>query len=211
MKRLLGILLFFFSIQFVNAQETFQRISVDFSLSHPIQKKNYFPDYRYYLDQKIEVLLNFKAGKSAVLSTGLGVQQGEHYRLEEITYLWIDDTHWRPTDITNNWKFQFKSILIPVNLKILISNSFLDYFIVNNNIGRIFDYDISEHSIPDVSHVEINKTFWDLSFGIGKKIFQSKNFSFDLMPILGSRFYLTKNNEWQTRYFYYQIKLSVNL
>ena len=162
MRRLPGILLFIFSIQFVNAQETFQRISVDFSSSHPILKQNYFPDYRYYLDKEIEVLLNFKAGKSAILSTGIGVQQGEHFRLEKITYLWLDDTHWRPTDITNNWKFQFKSILIPVNLKILINNSFLDYFILNNNIGWIFDYDLSEHSIPDVSHVEINKTFWDL-------------------------------------------------
>lgn len=211
MKRLLGLLLFIFSIQFINAQEQFQRISVNFSLSHPILKKNYFPDYRYYLDQEIEVLLNFKAGKSAILSTGIGVQQGEHYRQEETTFTWFDESYWRSSGFIYNWKLKFKSVLVPINILVPINNFVLDYYAVNSGIGWIYKYDLSEHHKTDVSDIDINKSFLDLSFGIGKKIFQSREIFFSLSPIVGSRIYLSNNNNWQKSYLFYQIKFNVNL
>lgn len=211
MKHLLGIIFFIFSIHSVTAQDKFHRISINVALSHPVLKKNYFPDYRYRLDKEIEVLLNFKIYKSSVLSGGIGLEYAEHFRIEEINKLiWVEGSGYLPTEYTHNWNLNYKSIQFPVYFETPINNFILDFFVLSTKIGWIWNYDLSEHAVPDVSHIKINRHYVDLSCGVGETFLQFENVSLGLVPIIGSRIYLGNNNNWQNSYFFYQIRFNVN-
>lgn len=212
MKYFFGILIIFFSIQILNAQEKADRFTIDLGLSHSILKRNGFPEYRYSLDREIGLKLNFQINKSLILSTGIGLEIGEHFRKEEIYNLvWVESLgNYYPYEAINNWKLNYKIIKIPISLKVAEFNSFFDFYYFSIDFGMIYDYDLSEHSTPNISNTKINKHFGDLSFGIGKELLKSKFISLELIPVLGSRIYLSNNNDWQNSYLFYQIKFNIN-
>jgi len=194
------------------AQESNEKITINFGISHPILNGRTYASLKYKVDPEIEVLYNFRISNNTKLSTGVGIQYGNHYRIEEVSKLvMVDGIGLRPWEYTYHWKLNSLSIKAPIFITIPFNNSYIDYFSTGVSLGRFWNYNLTEQNIPNTSHIKINRSYMDFSFGVMKNLSQSEKTSIYLSPILGFRTYFTDLNNWQKNYVFYQLKFNINL
>lgn len=210
MKNLLILsILLFFTFK-VNAQEKFEKFTVNLGLTHPI---HYVPNYMYKftIDTEIELLMNFRIFENSILSAGLGLQSCEHIRIEEVSHLvWVDGIGLLPYEFTNYWNLKFLSAKVPVYIAFPFKNSFLESYIAGFSLGRYWNINLSEKSTPNPPQIKIDRNYLDFNFGVKKNLYQTDKLSINLSPYLGYLIYLTDYNDWQKNYIFFQIKFNIN-
>ncbi len=195
-----------------DAQEKIERFSLNFGLDHPVISYPTHYKHKYIVNPEFEVLVNFQVFKNSNLSSGIGLQYGEYYKLEDESYLvWVKGLGWLPYQNTNHWKLSFTDLYIPVNLEIPIKNFFLNSYLLGADFGWFLKYNLSEHQIHDVSHIKINRYFLDWNFGLNKDALKCKGLTISGSSIIGFRTYLTDKNSWQNNYFFYKLKITIHL
>jgi len=209
MKRFLLISIFLFYIIKINAQDRFERLSVNFGLTHPILNSNDYNE-NYIIDPEIEVLMNFRILNKTTLSTGFGMHYREHTRAKEVNEIVMVDSILRPWNFKYQWKLNFISIKLPVFITIPVNNSFLDSYVGGISLGWICKYDITKNTKPIESDIKLNRYYIDFSFGVRKELSQSDKLSVAISPILGYQTYFSEHNKWQKDCIFYQLKLIIN-
>ena len=124
---------------------------------------------------------------------------------------WIEGLGWRPYQNTNHWKLNFTDLCIPVKLETPIKNFFLNSYLLGIDFGWFLKYNLSEHQMRDVSDIKINRYFFDWNFGLNKDVLKCKILTISASSIIGFRTYLTDENSWQKNYFFYKLKININL
>ena len=203
----IALLMFNYSI---NGQEKSERFTINFGLTHPVYKDSN-PVEKFTIVPEVEFLLNLPLYKTTILSTGIGIESGKHIVAEPVAYLmWVKDTGWRPYENTYYWNLDFLSLKVPVYVSAPFNNSFFDSFTFGSGLGWLLNYKLTEESMPNTSHIKINRSFLDLSFGVKKKLFQFNKVSLSCTPDIGYRAYLTDRNDWQKKCFFGKLKLNIN-
>ena len=205
---IISLLMFNYSIR---GQEKFERFTINLGLTHPVYKDSN-PVEKFTIVPEVEFLLNLPLYKTIKLSTGIGIESGKHNVVEEVAYLiWVNDQiGWRPYEGTNYWNLDFLSMKVPVCVSVPFNNSFLDSFTFGSGLGWLLSYQLTEHQTPNTSHIKINRSFLDLSFGVKKKLFQFNHVSLSCTPDIGYRAYLTDYNDWQKKCYFGDLKLNIN-
>lgn len=194
----------------MNGQEKFERFTINFGLTHPVYKDSN-PVEKFTIVPEVEFLLNLQLYKTFQLSTGIGIESGKHRVVEEVAYLvWVnDELGWWPYEGTKYWNLNFFSIKVPVYISVPLNNYFLDSFTFGYGVGWLLSYELTEEAMPNTSHIKINRSFLDLSFGVKKKLFQFNKVSLSCTPDIGYRAYLTDHNDWQKKCFFGALKVNI--
>ncbi len=204
----ISLLMFNFSM---NGQEKFERFTINFGLTHPVYKDSN-PVEKFTIVPEVEFLLNLPLYKTFQLSTGIGIESGKHIVVEDVAKLvWRNDVkEWWPYRGRNYWNLEFLSMKVPVYISVPLNNSFLDSFTFGYGLGWLLSYELIEEAMPNTSHIKINRSFLDLSFGVKKKLLQFNKVSLSCNPDIGYRAYLTDRNDWQKKCFLGELKINVN-
>lgn len=211
MKKYLFCFIALLMFNSIRGQENFERFTVNFGVMLPIYgSPNTIGEFT--IIPEIDFLLNIPFYKTIKLSTGIGIESGKHIVLEDVAYLvWVnDEIGWRPYEGRNYWNLDFLSMKVPVNVSLPIPNSFIDSFSFGAGFGWLLNYQLTEEQTPNTSHIKINRSFLDLSFGVQKKLFQLNKVSMSFSPAIGYRAYLSDRNDWQDRCFLGEMKLNIN-
>lgn len=195
----------------MNGQEKFERFTINFGLTHPVYKDSN-PVEKFTIVPEVEFLLNLPLYKTFQLSTGIGIESGKHIVVEDVAKLvWRNDVkEWWPYRGRNYWNLEFLSMKVPVYISVPLNNSFLDSFTFGYGLGWLLSYELIEEAMPNTSHIKINRSFLDLSFGVKKKLLQFNKVSLSCNPDIGYRAYLTDRNDWQKKCFLGELKINVN-
>lgn len=192
----------------INAQEKFEKftVSAGLTLPVPIITSNYYS----LLDCEIGFLMNFKIFGNKILSTGLGLQYGEHVTQEEVG--WLTMVNGKPNVYKGigYWNLDFISTEIPVIFTVPFKKAFFDSYLVGFSFGQYWNTNLTRTNIPDNLQIKINKTYMDFNLGVKKNLFVSKKLTINLSPTLGYLFYLSDFNDWQKNYIFSQIKFNFN-
>lgn len=199
------LLMFSFSM---SGQEKFERFTINFGGMLPVYKSpNTIRELTIVPDA--EFLLNLPLNTTIQLSTGIGIESGKHIVLEDVARLiWVNDG-WRPYEGRNYWNLDFFSLKVPVYISMPFDNSFLDSYTFGVGFGYLLNYKLTEESLPNTSHIKINRSFLDISFGVKKQLFQFHKVSLGLSPDIGYRAYLSDHNDWQKKCFLIEMKLNM--
>lgn len=195
---------------FINAQEKFERYTINLELTHPIINSDTYDEY-YFLNPEIEVLTNFRIADSTKISTGIGLQFGQQHRVQEVNKIVTVDSNSIPWNYTYHWILSLLSVKVPIHINVPLNNSFLDFCVGGVSFGWFWKYNLSENNVTSNSDIKIDRSFLNFSFGIGKELSHSDNMSIAFSPILGYQTRFSHLNDWQKNYIFYQFKLSINL
>ena len=124
-----------------------EKFSVNIGITHPVL---YVPNtmYKLTIDPEIGLLMNFRFFKVNTISTGFGMQYGEHTRIKEVSKLvMVDNVGLRPWKYTYHWNLNFLSIKIPVFITVPLNNSFLDSYVGGISFGWFWKYNLTENNI----------------------------------------------------------------
>ena len=192
-------------------QENFEKFTINLGLTHAVYIGSN-PVEKFSIVPEAEFLINLPLHKTIKLSTGIGIESGKHYIAEEVAYLvWVESRNgWWPYEGTNYWNLDLLSMKVPVYASVPFNNSFLDSFTFGAGLGWILNYKLTEHQTPNTSHIKINRSFLDLSFGVQKKLFQFNKVSLGLSPDIGYRIYPSDRNDWQKKCFFGELKMNFN-
>ena len=194
----------------IRGQEKFDRFTIDFGLTLPVYSA---PNSvrEFTIVPNVEFLLNLPLYKTIRLSTGIGIESGKHIVVEEVAKLvWRNDVkEWWPYRGTNYWNLDFVSMKVPVYVSAFLNNSFIDAFTFGSGLGWLLNYKLTEDALPNTSHIKINRSFLDLSFGVKKKLFQFNKVSLSCNPGIGYRTYLSDYNDWQKKCYFGELKLNI--
>lgn len=211
MKKYLFCFIALLMFNSIRGQENFERFTVNFGVMLPIYgSPNTIGEFT--IIPEIDFLLNIPFYKTIKLSTGIGIESGKHIVLEDVAYLvWVnDEIGYMPYEGTNYWNLDFLSMKVPVYISVPLNNFFLDSYVCGVGVGWLLNYKLTEESLPNTSHIKINRTFLDLSFGVKKRLFQFNKLSLGFSPVIGYRTYLSDRNEWQKKFFFGELKFNVN-
>ena len=194
------------------AQDKIERFSLNFGLNHPVIGYPSHYKHKYIVNPEMEVLINFPVFKSSKLYFGAGLQYGEYNKLEDVSYLaWVEELGLWPYENTYHWNLSFTDLYLPVKLETPLKNYFFDSYLLGVDYGWFLKYNLSEHQMPDVSHLKINRHFLDWNFGLKKDVLKNKTLTVSGSSIIGFRTYLTDENSWQKNYFFYKLQININL
>lgn len=204
----IAFLMFNFSM---NGQAKFERFTINVGLTLPVYDSS-FSGHELTIVPEVEFLLNLPLYKTFQLSTGIGIESGKHIAVEdEAKLIWRNDVkEWWPYRGTNYWNLDFFSIKVPLYISVPLNNSFLDSYTFGYGLGWLLSYELTEEAMPNTSHIKINRSFFDLSFGVKKKLFQFNKVSLSCTPDIGYRAYLTDHNDWQKKCFFGALKVNIN-
>jgi len=204
----IALLMFNYSIC---GQEKFERFTINFGLTLPVY---YTPNTlrEFPIVPEVELLVNLPLYETVLFSTGIGIESGRHFVAENVAKLvWVNDKiGWVPYRRINYWNLNFLSMKVPVYLSVPLSNSFLDSYAFGTSLGWLLNYKLTAEGTPNTSHIKINRSFLDLSFGVKKKLFQFNKVSLSCTPDIGYRVYLTYLNDWQKNCFFGELKLNID-
>jgi hypothetical protein len=216
MKQIKIAVFFLLFISFSNfnwAQEKFERFTVNVGTTLPVYNSSFaYAVHELALVHDAEFLFNLPLYETIQLSTGIGIEFGKHIVVEDVAYLvWRNDVkEWWPYRGTNYWNLDFISMKVPVYLSVPLNNSFIDALTFGMGLGWLLSYKLTEEQKPNTSHIRINRSFLDLSFGVKKKLFQFNQVSLSCTPGIGHRAYLTHRNDWQNKCFLGELKFNIN-
>lgn len=214
MKQIKIAVFFLFFISFLNfnwAQEKFERFTINVGITLPVYKDSN-PVEKITIVPEVEFLLNLPIYKTIQLSTGIGIESGKHIVVEDVEKLvWRNDVkEWWPWSYRYYWNLDFLSIKVPIYVSVPINNFFIDSFTFGSGLGWLLSYKLTEEGIPNTSHIKINRSFLDLSFGVKKKLLQYNKVSLSCTPGIGYRAYLSDYIDWQKKCFIGELKLNIN-
>ena len=210
MKYIFCLIALFMLQNSMGAQEKFERYTINLGLMLPVYGAPNTP-WEYTLVPEGEFLVNLPLGKTTKLSTGIGIESGKHIIVEDEARLtYVEPYGWVPYEGRNFWDLEFISMKVPVYFSVPFNNSFLDAITLGSGLGWLVTYDLTEDQILNTSHIKINRSYLDLSFGVKKKLFQFNKLSLSLNPQIGYRAYLNNYNNWQKKCFLAEVKLNVS-
>jgi hypothetical protein len=195
---------------FIYSQEKFEKYTINFELTHPVINSGTYDEY-YFLNPGFEVLTNFRIIDSTKISTGIGFQFGQQHRKQEVNKIVTVDGRSIPWNYTYHWMLNLFSIKLPFYINIPLRNSFLDFFVGGVSFGWFWKYNLTGDSVNSSSEIKIDRPNLNISLGTGKELMHSDNMSIAFSPIVGYQKRLTHHNDWQKNYFFYKLKLSINL
>lgn len=192
-------------------QEKFERFTVNFGLSVPFYNSSSSLDLTPAVPE-IEFLYNIPLYNIIQLSTGIGLESGKHIVVEDVSKLvWVESLKdYRPWSYTYYWNLDFSSMKVPFYLTLPLNNSFIDSFTLGYGFGWLLSYKLTEETTPATYWVKINRSFFDFSLGVKKKLFQINKVSVSCNPGIGYRDYITDRNNWQQKCFLGELKFNVN-
>lgn len=204
----IALLMFNYSI---SGQEKFERFTINLGLTLPVYKAPNTVD-EFTIVPEVEFLFNLPLYKTIQLSTGIGIESGKHIVVEDVEKLvWRNDVkEWWPWSYRYYWNLNFVSMKVPLYLSVPLNNFFIDSFTFGSGLGWLLSYKLTEEGTPNTSYMKINRSFFDLSFGVKKKLFHFNKVSLSCTPDIGYRTYLTDRNDWQKKCFLGELKLNIN-
>lgn len=209
MKPLFCIVALLIMTHSIRGNEKFKQITINFGGILPVYKSpNTIRELTIVPDA--EFLLNLPLNTTIQLSTGIGIESGKHIVLEDVARLiWVNDA-WKPYEVRYYWNLDFLSMKVPIYVSMPFYNSFLNSYTFGVGFGYLLNYKLTEESLPNTSHIKINRSFLDLSFGVKKQLFQFNKVSLGLSPEIGYRAYLSDHNNWLKKCFFGELKFNVS-
>jgi len=215
------IILFFFAIPPLKAQEKEKRFELEFSLIHPIsiaQEMDYYYGLDYSLDPTLEVLYNFPVSSKFVISSGIYFQNGKHIWEELLRKpVQYPDGSWYPSRATWSRQLRFFSLGLPILAELKTNNFLINSIFAGMAVGNHVYLNLKERmknsneKYSEAEPPDYRWYFWDVYFGIRKTIVRSPSFNLGIKPKVGYKNNRPNRTPGKSNYFYYGIALSTKL
>ena len=206
MKYFITFVFIIIALSKTDAQEKFERFTINLELTHPIFNKLFSDN----IDTGIEALMNSRIFNNKILSTGISLQHGKHIRKERVAYLVKVEGKLYPYKGTNYWNLNFLSVEAPLYFIAPFNKLFLDSYRAGIDFGWLWKYNLTEESMPNIPNIKINRLYLKYNLGIQKNLYQAKKISIMLLPTIGYKMYLSNHNNWQKDYIFYQLNFNFN-